>query len=189
MPNKYIAFDCETGGIGSDKSLLTAYFEVLDEDLNVTTSLSLKVKPDDETYHVTAEALGINKINLVKHNAEALYEKSAGTALYNFLAEQSNHGKIKLIPIGQNVKFDADFLWDHLITRKTWEKFVSYRVLDTATIGLFLRELNIIPMSVSGSLGSYCKHYGVFLDAHDAMGDTKGTVAVLKAMIKDLKRG
>ena len=57
MITRYIAMDLESGGIPEGCSVLSAFFQVLDENMQPIDSLSLKVKPNDPVYHVTAEAL------------------------------------------------------------------------------------------------------------------------------------
>lgn len=187
--NKFVALDIETGGIGHDKSLLTAYFMVLDENFKKVSDLSLNVKPDNRVYQVTAEALSINGINLIAHDAEAIEEREAGTRLYEFLRLSSGDGKNKLIPVGHNVKFDVDFVWAKLMSRSTWEHFVSYRTLDTGSIAQFFKLAGLMGDAVSGSLGSLAKEFGVVNPkAHDAEGDVFTTVGILKGMLRRIGR-
>lgn len=199
MTRRYIAFDVETGGIGHDKSLLTVYFQILDENLRPfefqhtvrSSSLYLAVKPNDGIYHVTAEALGINGINLKKHDQTAITAKEAGTLLYNFLKVASDDARIKLIPLGHHVWFDVEFVCksiDSLMSKNTWEHFCSYRVIDTGSIAQFLQAANKIPSSVSGSLSSLARHFGIDSSgAHDAQADVDMTVGIYKKMIELVK--
>lgn len=185
--DKYIAFDCETGGLEADCSLLTAYFIVLDSDLTtVLGDLDLKIKPNaGGTYRVTAEALAINGINLVEHDKVAITQSEAASRLYEFLKIHNPDGKAKLVPIGHNVYFDEEFIKEHLIAKGNWNKFVSYRRLDTGTIAEFLRLKGTIPRDVKGSLGSIASHLDVKLvNAHNAKNDTVATVKVLRKMSK-----
>jgi len=188
--NKYIAFDVETGGIDPEKvSLLTAYFAVLDENFETTHELSLTIKQD--MYSVTAEALGINNINLVTHHNDpvSLDQREAGTKLFEFLRRVSDEGASKLIPIGHNVSFDIGFITlgaGKLLTKKSWNQFVSYRLLDTGVIAQFLKAKGSMPEEISGSLGSLQKHFDVPADvAHTADGDVRMTVNVLVAMLEE----
>lgn len=104
---KYIVIDTETGGIGRDVSLLSAYFGVLDENFNLLDELELFVRPDNHIYQVTAEALGINKINLVEHEKKAVTYKEAGTKLFNFIEKNSTVHKY-FIPKGTDLKKIAE---------------------------------------------------------------------------------
>lgn len=181
--NKYIALDIETGGIGHDKSLLTAYLMTLDENFEPTGAILLETKPKDGIYSITAQALEINGINLIEHDKKAITYQEAGTQLYEFL-DGSYDGE-KLIPIGHNVAFDIKFLQAKLISSGSWNTFVSYRVLDTGVIAQYLKAVGKMPVEVSGSLGSLRSHFGVEQRTeHTADGDTKMTVDVLKAMLE-----
>jgi hypothetical protein len=184
---RYIAFDCESGGTTPDRSLLTVYFEILDGKLEQLASLDLKIKPNDDVYSVTAEALGVNKIDLVKHDAEAIYEKKAGTLLYEFLKLHSQNGQLKLTPLGHGVHFDIKFVTAHLVAPKTWETFVSYRTRDTGVLGGSMIDAGIIPRTVSGSLKSFCEWYQIKnSEEHTSVGDVGATIALYKKMLLDL---
>jgi len=189
MINRYICLDCETGGIGLDKSLLTVYFEVLDEKFNSIGSLDLKIKHD--VYNVTAEALSINNINLVEHHAIAEYKATAGKKLLDLIKKYSQNGSVKLIPVGHGVSFDLQFIWEYLLGRKTFEAYCAYRKLDTAVIAQFLKAQGKLPESVSGSLESLVEYYAIDVPfdnvnekAHEAKWDTRATIAVLKAQLE-----
>jgi hypothetical protein len=189
MKPTMIFLDSETGGIGIDKSLLTFCFIVTDNDFNKIDELNLALKPEDGTYKCTAEALNINKIDLIKHDKTAITYKEGGTKLYNFLKYHSNEGKIKLIPVGHGMAGDLDNIFDKLIARKTWETFVSYRRLDTAGVAQFLRFSKVLNDSISGSLESLVEYFGIKKEIlHDARGDTLMTINVLKEMTKLVKR-
>ena len=65
---KYLVMDIESGGLGHECSLLTAYLMVLDENLAPGAELSLAVKPENELYVLTAQGMGVNGIDLQKHD-------------------------------------------------------------------------------------------------------------------------
>lgn len=191
--NKYIALDLETGGLDPKSAVvLTGYFSVLDENFNVTYELHLKTAPSDGFYKTTAEALEVNGINLVEHNKDpdTITEEAAGTKLFNFLKEVTENGKIKLVPIGHNVSLDISFITERLLSRNSWNQFVSYRILDTGVAAQLLKAAGILPETVGGGLGSLVNYYGVEQQtAHTCDGDTKMTVDVMKAMIRSLNYG
>ena len=188
--DRYIAFDCETGGLVRDRSLLTVYFVVLDSDLTtILGELDLSIKPNaGDCYRVTAEAMDVNKINLVEHDKIAITEGEAAQKLYAFLQQMNPNGSSKLIPVGHNVTSDEDFIKEHLISPANWGRFVSYRRLDTGTISELLRATGHMPRDVKGSLGSIAAFLGIkFPDAHTAKGDTLATVKVLRKVIRILR--
>ena len=100
---KYITLDIETGGIGDDKSLLTAYFAILNDSLAIDAELDLRLIPDDGIYHVDPQGLIVNGIDLAKLSREAITYKDAKTKLYNFLNMNYLSGNTRFIPLGLGV--------------------------------------------------------------------------------------
>ena len=186
--NQYLALDVETGGVTPETSLLTAYLAVLDDAFHIVDELDLKLKPEDGNYVVTAQALSINKINLVEHDKVAMPYSKAKTPLYQFL--ERNYQGEKLIPVGHGVSFDVRRVSSILISQGSWENFVSYRLLDTGNAAQFLRAAGLFPKNVSGSLGSLVAHFGLPSkgELHDARTDTLQTVEVLKKLLKIVKQ-
>jgi DNA polymerase III epsilon subunit-like protein len=86
--SKYLALDCETGGL-EGTSLLSLYCGVYDESFTLLDELELFLRPKDHIYHVTAEGLGINKIDLVEHEKKAIPYAEGGTLLYDFIEKHS----------------------------------------------------------------------------------------------------
>lgn len=191
MMDRYIAFDCETGGLSDDCSLLTVYFMLLEADLTtVVGELDLKIKPNaGEAYVVTDEALSINGINLIEHSKTAITMNEASSLFYNFLMSNNPNGRAKFIPVGHNVAFDAMFLKGKLISTANWNKFISYRQLDTGTIAQMMKLTGHMDKDVMGSLGSLASYLGIpHTQAHNAKGDTITTVKVLRRMKKIMEK-
>lgn len=201
--SKYLVMDCETGGF-EGTSLLSFYFGVLDENFNVLDELDLLLRPKDHIYHINPEALEVNKIDLIAHDKIAIPYAEGGTKLFEFLQRNSAvpkyfiptvpnaHDKVlyeftieKLEPLGHNVSGDIRRVKEDLISPGSWDKFVSYRVQDTGTVGNFLKKQGKIPKEISGSLSSYCDYFKVDrTQAHTAKGDVLMTAAVYKEMLK-----
>lgn len=181
----YIGMDVEAGGTEVEHSLLSAYFVVIDEDLKtVYGELDLLVKPDNGNYVVTAEALEVNKIQLIEHEKVAITESKAGTLLYNFLKTHASNGAVKLIPLGHNIAFDVDFIKKHLLN-KSFNQFVSYRMLDTSAIIQFMKLRGSVPKDLAGSLSEIATYFGVSTVtniAHTAKGDTWMVIEILRKL-------
>lgn len=187
----FLAMDNETGGLADNVSLLSTYLEVIDSNWNVIDSLELFVKPNDEVYLVQAEGMEINKINLIEHNKIAKTYSDAGQDLFRFLNKNSNQGKIKLIPLGKNVAFDVNGVTKHLLQKKTWERFVSYRHMDITPFARALQLQGKIPEGMSLSLESlhdFLNGLGKIPavpegQLHEAKYDTKITVLVFRGLL------
>lgn len=183
----YLFLDVETGGIGPEYSLLTAYYLATDDNFQPVHDLYQYLMPDDGIFKVCGEALGVNKIDLYKHSLRAAPYKAGATELYNWLKGLTNDGATKLNVVGHNVGGDRDKIVQYLISRGSWEKFTSYRLRDTQGTAGFLKDCKVIPDHVSGSLQSLVQFFGLPVDLnalHDAKYDTEQTRAVYLKLIE-----
>jgi hypothetical protein len=185
----YIFLDCEMGSVDLDYSLLSAYFFVTNDNFEKVDELELLVMPDDGKFIVAGEAMGVNKIDLYAHSLKAKTYKEAGTILYKWLDKLTNSGATKFVPVGHGVYGDIKFIQKYLISRGSWEKFTSYRKLDTSAVCQFLKACNMFPEDVSGSLTSLAKYFNIPVDeneTHDAKYDTHLTFKVFMELRKEL---
>lgn len=182
----YLAFDTETGGLGRDVSLLTAYFAVFNKDFELVSELDLKLIPDDGIYKAQPQALEVNQIDLKALAKEAITYKDAKPQLYNFLQLAKYRDDIEaLIPLGQAIQFDIEKVVDTIISKGSWDNFVSRRVLDTMVIANFLKQIGKLPVE-SVSLGNLVEYFGITVEgnAHEARYDTLATVKVYQALVE-----
>jgi len=183
----YLPFDCESGGIG-DISLLTAHFAACDKDFNVLDELNLLLKPKevDETgqsiYRVTAKALEINKIDLIKHNEVAISHSEAGGLLRQFLWKYSDNGAKYLVPVGKNIGGDVDWVNANILGNREWRKFVSYRLYDITGLVIYLKRVGKLAPDAPDSLQGIAQHLGIQADWHTARGDNMAGIAVVRAL-------
>lgn len=184
MSPKYLIIDTETGGlVENEPSLLSLYAYLTDSKLNYLDDIELKIKPDDEVYRINPYALAVNKINLVEHNKIAITESEAKNKFLNFVKKNNTHGE-KIIPVGHNLNFDLYF------TKKLchdWEKYFSYRVLDTASVAKFLflaGKITLPENNRGGSLEDLANYFKLdYTQAHDAKFDVQLTLNVLKKLL------
>ena len=183
----FLSLDCEMGGLGLHTSLLTVGMVFADENFEPISSHHIELVPDDGIYHVEAGGMQVNQINLVDLAKNAMTYKEAGTEIYNLLKMMSNEGAEKLILIGKNVHGDMAQIYDKLITKRTWDQFVSYRVLDISAIHQLYRLKGIYPETITGSLESICEYYGISTNGvHNALRDAEMTLECLKRMMKEI---
>lgn len=183
--NKFIAFDNETGGIDPSTSLLTVYFAILNEKLDIIDELNLLLKPNNGgPYVVEAGGLHVNQINLVEHDKTAISYSEGGQELVKLLRKHVS-GKEKLTPLGHNVHFDIGGVNANLLGQKTWNQFVSYKIQDTQVTAQFLQRRGALPPDMSISLGALMDYFGVKPDGkpHESKYDTLGTIGVYKALL------
>ena len=175
-------FDCETGGLNPDKNtLLTVYMAILNENLEKVDELDLKLKPDNGQYVCDEEALSINKIDIQKHDKEAVPYSEAIKLIETFLKKHSPK-KRGVRPAGHNIAFDIEFIKRQLKIDKLWEEKCHYRVLDTTPITTFMQDVGVWPDKL-GSLVSLVEHFNVpMLNAHTAKDDVLMWIEVYKQM-------
>jgi DNA polymerase III alpha subunit (gram-positive type) len=183
---KYFLFDTETGGIRKEMSLLTLYGHILDDNLNILDTIDLKIKPDDGVYHVNAQGLEINKINIVEHDRIAKPLSEVKTRFKNYICGWSLNQK--LTPIGHNVRFDVKFVKTHLL--EDWDRYFDRRHIDTASIGKFLALSGIVPKLKTYSLSEMAKALMIDVNEdsrHEARFDADLTLNVLRNMTQLIK--
>lgn len=185
---KFITLDVESGGVSTEFSLLTAYFEIFEmqnKEIVTLGSLEIATKPDDGIYRVNGEAMAVNGINLAEHDKTAITYKQAATEIYKWLNQWP---KEKLTPMGQAISFDVSFIVAHTLSRNTWGQFCDRRVIDLISLTKHQQALGNIPEDQSLSLGEICKFYGIFVD-ESLRHTAKYDVELNKALFKKLSFG
>jgi len=176
----YLAFDTETTGLDySNSNLLTAYFIILDDFLNVIDTFDLKLK--HPVYNITIKALTINNIDIIKHDSNSISIDEAKCKFLEFLTK--NKCKYRYTPIGHNINFDINFVKNSgIITENDYINLISHNVIDTIVIGQFFKLTNHINNNQSLSLVNLCKMFNINVegDAHEAKTDILMTIELLK---------
>lgn len=188
----FCAMDSETGGLDPKKAdILTLFMSMVDEDFKVLEELDLKLKPNDRLPVAEQGALDVNKIDLQKHLADPNTITYAEARLKiiafakKYLKKRGRYSN--LIVLGQNVSFDLNFIWEHVIPKDEWETLFSYNIEDTKTAGLFLKRCGWIPKEC-GTLKSFVEYFGIAKrEAHEARGDVLMTIDCYRAMVNLMK--
>ena len=126
-------------------------------------SLLVKIKPDNKDYVITAEALAINGLDILKHDAEGMSRKDAEKVIKRFIKKWAtvgvdtlDNGKKKpviekLIPVGHFVQGDLDRIRENF-PESSWSIYVSHGSLDTLTIGRFKQHTGSLPPGIKMGL-------------------------------------
>ena len=175
----YLFIDTETGGLDPSYSLLTVAAAVTDKNFEVLGTICFGIKP--ETYVVSPEAIGVNKIDLVQHAKSSLSPAKANADFAEFLAQHFSGltANQKLIPAGHNVAFDLNFVWDQLMSEKEWKQYCTYPVLDTAVLARFFASAGVIPgfYNLVALRQLFVIETG---EAHNAMSDVLAAIELAK---------
>lgn len=182
MPSLVFA-DIESGGLDPERhSLLTVGLVTLDTKTGAVTRPSL-IRVRDRPYRVEAEALAVNKIDLLAHHAEAAEPEHAANALRAYLQFRR---KKRVMLGGHNVSFDLRFLRALL---PDWNELVLGGVVDTKVVAQFLIHTGALPKTLGTRLEDLAAHYGVVYQAHDALEDASATAQVYARMLGTFGRG
>ena len=188
MSKFLLAFDTETGGLDPKLAdILTFYMAVVDENFKIIDELDLKLKPDTGFPRADAGALKVNGINLDLHMADPtiiIYSEARVKILAMMKKYHKKNGRFNnLIPLGQNVQFDLDMTWEHLIPKQEWLSLSHYMTICTKHRIDFLKECGWLPQEI-GTLGSVVDHMGLpKRAAHNAKEDTLMCLDVYKALL------
>lgn len=175
---RYAFIDTETGGLNPLlHSLLSVAVVITDSNLNIIDEFSALTLPDNQVYKVTARALQVNNINIYGHYETAQTLATVSLALSTFLGQYTKDG---LVPAGWNLQFDRGFIDEYLFI--DWPRIFERRELDASSVLRFLQLCGDLPVEL-GSLSSCVKHFELGEQEHDALGDCKLTVDVLKRMM------
>lgn len=195
----YLWFDTETGGLESDRhSLLTAFFAICNENLDIIDELYLQLKPADlSELRVDPGAIAVHGIRPEVHikDPKTITYEEGRKALLDFLSKnkpKDYYRKAYLMGSGHNIDFDKDFLWTQLLSKKDWSTYVSYKDLDTYKVVNFLKDCGIFPADL-GKLTSLVDYFNIpKKQAHNAKGDVLMNIEVyrkIKELMQTKKRG
>lgn len=189
MSKLLLAFDTETGGLDPKQAdVLTFYMAVVEIDtFKIIDELDLKLKPDNGMPRADAGALKVNGINLQQHLADpdiVTYSQAKVMILAMLKKHLKKNGRFSnLVPMGQNVQFDLDMTWEHLIPKQEWLTICHYMTICTKHRIDFLKEAGWLPQEI-GTLGSVVDHLGLpKRNAHNAKEDTLMCLDVYKAIL------
>jgi DNA polymerase III epsilon subunit-like protein len=180
----YLAFDCETTGLLPNCNVLTVYFVILDDKLNILDELDLKIKHD--FYVVFTKALEVNHINLLEHDKIAISKIEARSQIIKFFKKYENKYQI----IGHNIKFDIDMLINNkILMANEINTYFHTGYLDTYKITQLLKSKKKINKCQSLSLSKLCYYFDINNESsdnnfHNCKYDTLSTIELFKKLIE-----
>lgn len=132
----FILIDIETTGFLKDKHQILEVGILVLKDNKVIDEMELKIKHKE--YVLTTGALAVNKINLVEHEVNAVYEEEACRTILSFLNKNKSNDT-GFIVIGQNVQFDIGFIENMFLRNrliKDYRNVISYRNIDIMQLAI-----------------------------------------------------
>lgn len=184
--NKIFYFDVETTGLkaGYHEMVQLAYLIEVDGNVEVENSIWIRPEKPDLIKPELLELLGKTKADLMEgiHYSEAYI-----TLLADLEKHCSKFDRIdKFYPAGYNVSFDLDFLvaFFRLNEDQYLGSWINWKSLDPLPILRFLDYKGKLDLP-DYKLGTVCEHYGIELNAHEAMSDIRATRTLLKKFLKE----
>lgn len=191
MSKYWSPMDSETGGLDPKKAdMLTFYMCIVDvETKKIVDELNLKLKPDGGRLPIVEPgAMKVNGIDLKAHLEDPTTVTYSEAKLLIIAMVKKYHRKYgrynNIRPLGQNVGFDLNFVWEYLMTKKEWDELFHYAIIDTKTIVDFLKDCGWFPPDL-GSLDTVVKYLQLMeRDAHNAKEDTLMTLDVYLKLLE-----
>lgn len=182
--SKVLYFDLETTGLDPKLNGVIQLAGIIEVDGKEVDEFDIKMQPfkDDK---ISPEALAVNGVTL----ADIEQYKSAKDAHQEFINILGRHvdkfgRNDKYYPAGYNVSFDINFLGEWF--RKNGDKYLgswwNWRYLDPRP---YFHALNFQgKLDVENmKLETICKHYGIHIEAHDALSDIRATRELIQMML------
>ena len=178
---KLLFLDVETGGLDPFTHSLLEVGMVAYADGEVIDRLFLSIKHD--LYHIDAEALIYNGINLTDIWRNGISPKEAVSRMIDFI--QTNFGpKKKPILVGHNPSLDK-FMLIQLFgsVQRDLSNYVSHRMIDTMSLIWTLHMVGQLPIQACSSDGAF-KFFNIGVERrHNAIDDCLATITLFERLV------
>lgn len=185
MPDRLLFIDTETGGLDPGKHSLLSVALVVWEGGKIVDAQEWLI--NDGILSVTAEALAVNRIDLVKHRQTALSPPESIDKLLAFIGRHFP-GQEKITLAGHNVHFDIGFLKSFFsANNKDFSEFFSHRVIDTSSILHYLHLAGKLKQKAVSSDEAFAL-FGIKVEGrHTALGDALATARLFTKLLRLIK--
>lgn len=184
MSIKALYFDVETTGKSAYKNDIVQLSGMVEIDGVVKEEFNLLARPADPST-IEDEALqviGKTREEIMAYPDRSEMKKKFQTILARYVDKFNKSDKF--IPIGYNVRFDLDFL--HSFFKKQRDmylgSFISWYYVDVMALANLKAFEGAFKLE-NHKLSTLCGHYGIEINAHDAMSDITATRLLLAKMM------
>ncbi len=187
--NKILWFDTETTGLDPQKNSIIQIAGIVEINGEVKDEFNLKSNIFDDT-EVTQESLNVHNISIeiIKSFPKPqLVKRTLTNILEKYIDKYDKTDKF--IPAGYNVAFDISMLNSFFF--KCGDNYLgSYierrRAIDVMSLANYCRIKNIFDTETA-RLENTAKHFGITIQAHDAMSDITATRELFYILDKQLR--
>jgi len=185
---KVFWFDTETTGLDCNRNDIIQLAYLVEMNGEIKEEGNLKCQPF--CYNtIDAKALEINRssVDILKTLPipQEMYNKLI-TVLDKYVDRYNKEDKYAVA--GYNVRFDVDFLNRFFLKNndKYYGAMFDYHLLSVDVLLHILDYKGLIKLD-NYKLVTVCKHFGIQLNAHDALSDIKSTRQVFLKLLEYLK--
>ena len=173
---KILYFDTETTGL-TENSAIIQIAGIIEENREVLKEFNIFSQPH-EGAEISDDALAVHGISLEKiqtfqtpGQAHSELKKIFDTYIDKFDKND------KFIVAGYNVDFDIKKLTTFFLKNNDGflGSYIFWKGLDPFNLILPLQMLKKIPRLKNNKLATWCEHYGIEINSHDALSDIKAT--------------
>ena len=186
--NKYCFFDIESTGLDPKRNDIIQLALIIEIDNKIVYKEKLECQPFDysaiepkalETNHLTIEQIKTFQ------TPQEMYKKLI--KILDTYVDKYNKND-KFIPVGYNVNFDIGFLREFFLKNgnKYYGSYFDYHFLDGMALTFFMRYIGKLNLE-NYRLETSCKHYGIEINAHDALSDIEATRELILEIAKEIK--
>ena len=186
--NKLVWIDIESTGLDPKRNDIIQLGFIIEIDNKIVHKEKFNLQPFDystiepkalETNHLTIEQIKTFE------QPQVIYKK-----LVNILGTYVNKydRNDKFIPCGYNVNFDIGFLREFFLKNgdKYFGSWFDYHYLDGMALVFLMRYLGKLKLE-NYRLETSAKHYGIKINAHDALSDIEATRELILEIAKEIK--
>ena len=187
---KILYFDTETTGVNPERNDITQFAAIIEIDGKVVEEVNFRCQPSrwENIDPKALETTGVSLEDLRKLQSPHAMFLQIKELLGKYIPKYTKMGE-KFYPAGHNVSFDLAFLdaffkFHGNDEEKKWgiTSYQNWRALDSRVFCNFLGAAGKLPTE-NMKLATICAHYGIKIDAHDALSDIRATRDVVKKMM------
>ena len=173
---KILYFDTETTGL-SDNSAIIQIGGIIEIDGKIVKEFNIFSQPH-EGADISKEALAINGITLeqigIFQTCSSAYKELKN--IFDMYIDKYDKND-KFIVAGYNVEFDVKKLSSFFKNNNDnfLGSYIIYRGLDPLNWILPLQMLGKLPTLKNNKLSTWCEHFNIELEAHNALNDIRAT--------------
>jgi DNA polymerase III alpha subunit (gram-positive type) len=185
---KIFHFDVETTGTDPKRHDIVQLAYMIEIDGVDKEEGSLFMQPFDFD-SINCDALAVNKLTIEQlrsfDNPRDVYTKVC-KLLSKYVDKYDR--KDKFPPAGYNVGFDCDFFkeWFAKNGDVYYGSWFNWKQIDPLRVLYFMDGMGVISLP-DYKLETVCKHYGIEIDAHEALSDVKATRELIRILSKYFK--